>query len=704
MDNKLRFITFTSMYKMNKYIVALLCVTTLIVSCQRDRDIPGWDVDVTTPIISSNLDLGDMVGDSNVVVLENVEVLIRYRQKILEYGLRELVPPFDYTLTENFSLQSLSLGDQLISERVSLGSIAAEAGLAGNLIIAANGSSIIIPALPPLAASNFPIDAGEYFESLTLIEGDIEITFENNLPIQFNDVGYELVDLASNTIIVSDTIPVLLPGQSITKLESLDGATVGSQLEARLSDLYSPGSNGNAVQIDTSDALDVTVRIFNLQPYEATAYWPAQDLINDTPDVVLTTAGDLDLTFSTIRSGDIFLEMVSTIDDTIYFTFKIPESYLAGQSYVLNQKIPPAPPGGINSISILEDFSGYTLDLTGKDGNQTSTFYDIIIARIDSSGELVNLSLEDSLVFNAGIQSMVMNYAEGSLGNDTIEGELETSTLEEFSNIGADILKFGFLKLGLEIENNIGADARFEIEELRMINPNTGESEELNTTISGNTIDISRASRTAQAPYVNPTYSEIFWTSNNSNINDIVEIIPKVVEYRTNVYLNPDATGPTNDFIYYDHPLKAYFIAEIPLHFEAGNFNLVDTLDFDWSSIDAENRINGGELHVFVKNGFPLTGNFSLHLLDENGNASEIIVTNEKINSAYLDTDGRVTAKYEHQITLTLDEAMLEALKNASQIALSARFDTPLDGQKIKIYDDCNLDVQLSGAFDFRLN
>ena len=691
------------MLEMKKIVLAVIGLI-VIAACQRDREIPGWDVDVTTPIISSNLDMGDLVGDSNVVVLENGEVLIRYRQKILEYGLKELVPPFDYTLTENFSLQSLSLGDQTIQERVSLGMIAAEAGFAGNLIIAANGSSIVIPSLPPIAASNFPIDAGEYFESLTLIEGDIEITFENNLPIQFDNVGYELVDLASNTVIVSDTIPVLLPGQSITKLESLDGATVGSQLEARLSDLYSPGSNGNSVQIDTSDALDVSVRIFNLQPYEATAYWPAQDLINDTPDVVLTTAGDLDLTFSTIRSGDIFLEMVSTIDDTIYFTFQIPESYLAGQSYILNQKIPPAPPGGINSVSILEDFSGYTLDLTGKDGNQTSTFYDIIIARIDSSGELVNLSLEDSLVFNAGIQQMVMNYAEGSLGTDTIEGELEVSTLEEFSNLSADVLKFGFLKLGLEIENNIGADARFAIEDLRFMNPNTGESEVLNTTISGNTIDISRASRMAQAPYVDPTYSEIFWTSTNSNINDIVEIIPKVVEYRTNVFLNPNATGPTEDFIYYDHPLKAFFIAEIPLHFQAGNFNLRDTINFDWSSVDAENRIKGGELHVFVKNGFPLTGTFSLQLLDGDGNPGEILVIDEEVSAAYLDNNGRVTGKYEHQITFVLDDSMLSALKSAKQIALSARFDTPLDGQKIKIYDDSNIDIQLSGAFEYKVN
>jgi hypothetical protein len=396
--------------------------------------------------------------------------------------------------------------------------------------------------------------------------------------------------------------------------------------------------------------------------------------------------------------------MVSTIDDTIYFTFKIPESYLAGQPYVLNQKIPPAPPGGINSISILEDFSGYTLDLTGKDGNQTSTFYDIIIARIDSSGELVNLSLEDSLVFNAGIQQMVMNYAEGSLGNDTIEGELEVSTLEEFNNISADILKFGYIKMGLEIENNIGADARLEIEELRFRNPNSGASEDLNTTMTGNSIEVSRASRISQAPYISPTYSEIFWSSTNSNINDIVEIIPKEVEYRTNVYLNPDAIGPTQDFIFYDHPLKAYFVAEIPLHFQAGNFSLMDTLDFNWTSVDSENRIKGGELHVFVKNGFPLVGTFSLHLLDENGNVSEILVTNEKVNSAFLDNDGRVTAKYEHQITFVLDENMLEALKNAQQIALSARFDTPLDGQKIKIYDDSNIDVQLSGAFEYKVN
>jgi len=686
----------------------LLLFSTLILvifsGCLKNREWPEWEVDAVLPLIETSLSIQEILVDSNCTVLPNGEVMLTFRNLLFEYGLKDMIPPFDYTLNDRFSLQTLELGDQVIVQRISLGSIAQGAGLAGQLIIAANGSSIAIPALPPIASSSYPIDAGAFFESLSLISGDLDLTLENNLPIAVENMGYELRDDQSGQVIISDTIPYLGPGMSATQHAALDGVSIGSQLSAWLSEINSPGSDGQPVTIDTSNALIATIAITNLRPYEATAYWPAQDLINDTPNVALTSAEDYDLHFCTIRNGDIVFDLISTIEDTIYFEFKIPESYKQGVSYAMYQNIPPAPSGGVSVVSDVEDFSGYTLDLTGRSGMETSTFYDIVRARIDSTGNLVHLSLQDSLVFIAGIQNMVMGYAEGFLGSDTLTTDLETSSIHLFKEISADLLSLGFLQIGLSIENYLGAEGRVVIDYLEAINDSSQSQVVLNTSISSNSLFIDRALNQGVGTPITPTQQTLTWNSNETNIRDLVELMPHRIRYQTTLYLNPNGSSGDLEFIDYNHPLRAYFTAGIPMHFATNNMVMTDTIPFRWEQVDPESRIGSAELYLHVSNGFPLSGVFDLIGLDENLQPIEILAEDWLVQSASLQADGRVDAAWNGMQTFVLNADRIAQLREVQHIAVRSRFDTPLDEAKVVIYNDYELGINAGVRANYTVN
>jgi len=686
------------------FLLGLSLVLGGLFSCLRDRKWPEWEVDAVLPLLETSLSIQEILVDSNCTVLPNGEVMLTFRSQLFEYGLKDMIPPFDYTLNDRFTLQTLELGDQNIVQRISLGSIASGAGIAGQLIIAANGASIPIPALPPIASSIYPIDAGAFFESLTLISGDLELTLENNLPIAIENMGYELRDDQTNAVIVSDTIPLLGPGMSATQYASLDGVSIGSQLSAWLSEINSPGSDGLPVLIDTSDALIATISITNLRPYEATAFWPAQDLINDTPDVVLTSAQDYDLYSCLIRSGDIVFDLISTIEDTIYFEFQIPEAYKQGQSYSMYKNIPPAPSNGVSIVSDIEDFSGYQLDLTGRSGTETSTFYDIVRARIDSTGLLVHLSLEDSLVFNAGIQNMIMGYAEGFLGSDTLSTDLETSPINLFQEISADLLSLGYLQIGLEVENYIGAEGQVIIDYLEAINDSTQNSVVLNTVISSNSLFIDRATHQGMGTPINPSNQILAWNSNQSNIRDLVELMPHRVKYQTTLYLNPNGSTGDLEFIDYDHPLRAYVAASIPMHFATNNMVMSDTVPFNWNGIDPESRIQSADLYLHISNGFPMSGVFDIVGLNENLRPIDVLADDWFVEPANLQSDGRVQSAWEGMQTFTLTSDRIDELRDVRFLAVRSRFDTPLDEVKVKIYSDYEIGLKAGVRANYIVN
>jgi hypothetical protein len=683
-----------------RHFIGLIIVFILVLSCRRDKDLLQWDVDALGPILQTDLDITDLVPDSNITVNNNGLLTLVLRQKLYSFSLKNIMEPFDYILRESFRLDSLQLGNQNIDLSVSLGYIAQNGGIAGALIIAANGNSIVIPPLPSMAGTSFPVDAGQYFQSLTLLEGTFEITFDNGLPIDITDLVYEIRNNITSGIIIRDTIPYLGAGSSITRSKNIDGVTIDSDLTATLVSIESPGSNGQSVLIDTSDALIINISLKDLKPYEATAIWPAQDLINDTPNVYLSSANGLELTFCTVRSGEIFFEVWSTVEDTIYLNFEIPEAKYTGIPYKYLKTINPAPPNGSSYDNFVESFQGYAMDLTGKNKDTTSTFYDIIIARIDSTGQIINLSLADSLVFQAGISQMVMNYARGYLGDTVMQVGPEYTALNDLQRIQGGTLDLTAGTVSLRVHNQVGAEAILDIQSIKAYNSKTGTEEEITWT-GTSTLNVNRAVE-VNPGVIQPTSTQISFDQSNSNIIDVLEKLPTDLSFEGTVSLNPNGPASVPDFIYYDQGMDAYLDMEFPLHFGAADLLLRDTSNFNWADIDPENRVIGGSLDLLFTSTFPIYLLAEVHLLDENGALIEVLVHEQLIQSGEVIPATGDTDAVQTRVKITVDSALIEKLKMTHSLAFSTKYSSYGQVPQM-IFAHQKTNIKLIGDFKYRV-
>ena len=688
--------------KLMKLLPLFFLFGILFSSCRNDMQTPDWDVDLLAPILLSDLDIGDLVGDSNVLVAADSSLSIIYRSEIASYGVPDLIEPFTFDYSEFLSLDSLELEDIDVESSISLGQLASDAGLIGQIIIANNGNTLAIPDLGTIPGTTNPIDASEFFETISLFDGTLELTIENGLPIEIRDFGFGLSNSSNGTILIQDTIPVIAAGATATSSSSLAGKTIESLLTADLYGLSSPGSNGVPVLIDTTDALKITVTIKDLQPSSATTIWPAQNLINDTSELILTGSEGLQLDFGIIKSGTVVTNIISTIEDSIKFQYIIPNSVLNGMPFSIVEPLPPAPAGGVSTTSNTYDFSGCELDLTGTDGTKFNTISTITLGRIDSTGQIVTLSTEDSIIVKIEMRDLIIDYGRGNLGSDSVDIGPELTTLEGLSNIIDGSVELAEAKASFEIENKIGAGAQFDLNSIKGTNTRTNVNVSLDFSSSGNSLVVNPAAEVPIGTII-PEYAELELNETNSNVAAFLSNLPDEIEFIGKAYLNPN--GPHIGFMYYDHPLRAFLNLEVPLHLSSTALTLADTSDFDIGDSDEWDQIQGGSLKLLAENGFPFTAVASLNLLDADGNVIDQIIFEEVISSGNYDPlQERVVNTVKSEIVIPLTPERLESIKNAKRGSFKVIFDTASQPDLVKIYSDYEMGLKLIGDFTYRLN
>ncbi len=682
------------------HLLPLFAILLGLVSCRNDLETADWDVDLLAPILISELDMGDIVGDTNIAVNPDSSLILVYSTPLVEYGLGDLMDPFSYTHYEFLSLDSLELDDIVIPSSISLGQIANSAGFVGAIIIANNGNNMVVPDLGSVPGTSAPIDASEYFESIELIDGTLEISIENELPIDVEDFGFGIQNNISTDYLIQDTLDIIPAGTTVTSTNSLAGKTIDSDLLAEIYGLSSPGSNGQSVLIDTSDALRITLTIRDLRPLSATTIWPAQNIINDTSEVFLSGSEGLELTYGEIKTGEIQMSIESTIKDSVEFEYLIPESELNGSPFGFVEAVPAAPPNGVATLVKDYDFTGLSMDLTGKKNNRYNTFYHIILGRIDSTGLIVELSLEDSLVVELAMNDLVIDYALGDLGQDSADIGPEYSELQGMNSLVSGIVNLDQALGSLELYNPIGASAQFQLDEIIGENRRTNNQVVLDLSQTGSSLQVGPATESGGS--INAAQNSLDLTESNSNINEFVANLPDRIKFSGRVIMNPD--GPYSGFIYYDHPFEARLNLEVPLGLSAENLTLVDTSDFDLGTAPEWDQIRGGEIRLLVANGFPCEAVTTMTLLDINGDVLENILLNDVVQSPDLDANLKVIEPKSSTLTIPLSPERIQRFKEATNVRYEIVFNTAQLPSSVKIYSTYKMDIKMIGDFTYRLN
>ena len=663
----------------------LISLTTLILfSCKHELERPTWDVEMIFPLVHTEMNINNMISDTNVHVVENNAGFIHliYEENFIDINLDTLIKIDDIADEQTHTLDSASFADVVISDTATIGETIEQIPL--GTILFPNGSSNSIPAIPNVANEDtINIDASEYFETMTLYRGMLIIEISNNYPTDISNVSLTLSNAMNQNIVATFLFPLIPSGSSITDSVSIAGQTIDENLFAVLNNMDINASNGS-VLIDYSDAIITTITISDLGITEATAIFPEQQLTETFKEHTFNLYGP-QIEEIGIKEGTVSINVLSTLPNG-KMIYNIPSLKKNGVSFTSGDMIiPEATSTSLTSFDF--NFEGHVLDLTGEEGrvggDTVNTIYTESYTFIDYTGTLETINNTDS--FYSFIDfDLTPEYAKGYMGQDTIEIESQENNLNLFNNINATNLELEEVNVKLKIDNYIGTDFQIEFIELKGKNDNTNSEVNL---INNEILNINRASLPNNNLPIEKTTAELIIPA-----EALINILPNKITSAANIYLNPNGPSVVQDFFYPEYSIEASMSIEIPLSLIAENLTFTDTTEVTLPN--SENYMIE-KIYLQIDNGLPLEANLKLILLDENNIVIDTLLNNEKITAGQVNTDNIVSNSSSTTITMNYTD-----FKNVKKMISISSFTTQPTNQFINIYSHYNLGITLSAKIN----
>ena len=681
-------------------------------SCKKENENtkPYWHTNIVAPLAYTNLSIFDILNDSIVETGADSMVFLVFRNEFTSLSIDSILQIPDTNISFQAKLDNLELGNFNLSDSISLGALAEKDyetnGSSGAIYTAVNnalntGLPVDIDPIPQQQYSDIDLDASEYFQSIEVKSGKISISIKNDLILPVSDLVLEIRNASNNNLIISDTFPDIPVNSTVYSEKLINNSTIEGSLVG-LVKFASPGANNVIITPeDTSRVIKAEIKIFDIKLNSAIARFPNQDIINLEDKIVLDIPDNIELNSIKAKSGIIKMTIYNTLPKPINFNFEMPGVTKNGGSLSISGEIPASNnnvQGRFEQNIFLED---YTFLMTGINNDTVNTLQYKLNARIDSSGEYVNLSLDDSVYAMCEILNMQPEYAKAWFGNDeyNITGKSEIDLPAEISNA---IVNFSGVKLNLELQNTIGTSGKVYFNNIIAENTINGNTEQLNIPGAYNPFLIEKPLDPGNNN-VMPTVNIADINNVNSNTDDFINILPDRISYDINFEVNSGVVRPVppayENFIYSNSYLKGMLNIELPLNFIAENLILSDTLSLN---IDDEQTIDNGIFYLFAYNDFPLDAEIQLYIMQENQISDSLIIGNNTIFAGNIDSNtGKVLSAQRTQIKIPVLQNKMQKILESKRLIVKVRFATKPVNSHVRIYSNYNVKLKISADFEY---
>lgn len=255
------------------------------------------------------------------------------------------------------------------------------------------------------------------------------------------------------------------------------------------------------------------------------------------------------------------------------------------------------------------------------DPDTVNSLYYRLSASIDSTGQFITLTKNDSVSAKCRFVNLTPDYIKGFFGYKevNIDSNIVIST---FKNIESNGLHFDQARFSLTLENQIGTTAKAYIQEFRAKNTQQNVSASLLGSVLSTPMTIVKPIDPVNTQVdVTPTINTLQINHQNSNINDLISLLPNQLTYAFKIKLNDQVPLPSptsaSDFLYYGDGISASFNAEVPLSISVNKLQLIDTVKVNYGKVNVKN-IQNGSIVVYYKNYFPIEAEVSIYALDSN--------------------------------------------------------------------------------------
>ena len=430
---------------------------------------------------------------------------------------------------------------------------------------------------------------------------------------------------------------------------------------------------------------------------------PGNSFYSEAKEYSLNVSNGVGLNYAIIESGFIEVEIFSEIQENIIVDYVIPSAIKNGDTLKLTEMILAGSNSNPSHFVKKIDISGYELDLTGISKAEINTLVTRAVGTVDTNATApAQLNFGDQVLFNNKLIDVVPYFVRGYFGNQ-ISSYKDTTEIDVLRKISGG-LDLDQVDLDIEFKNGIGVDAQVVLNQFTTQNTSSTNVATLSHSVTGTPININRSTLTSSIPEVNYTNYNIDINTGNSNIDNLIEILPNQLIYDVGLTINPNGNiSGNNDFVFKNHVLETNLKVEFPLSLIATNLALQDTIAFSLPDENETGRINSGTLFLYADNGFPFDANVQLAMYDEYDNFIQNLTVQSQILSAPVDGNLRVTSKKQSVLSIPLSLADVDNLYRANKMLFRISFTTQPQSQFVKIYEGYEIDLQIVGDFSYNV-
>ncbi len=452
------------------------------------------------------------------------------------------------------------------------------------------------------------------------------------------------------------------------------------------------------LKFDVSELIDLKdttfTEVFALPFFNPVDFSPNQSFINQPENNQLLIEG-AELTSVGLKNGTISYTLESTIQGNVIYTYQIPSATDANGNIFSKEVYVSAASANARSFkSGSFSLAGYTLDMTGPNGDETNRISTNINVKVNpnNSGP-VSVSNQDTIFIKNTMGAISIQNAQGYFGMHSINSGVSSSALNLFDKLISGGFDIQNLSIDFKIENGIGVDAVVSIAQL--FGKTTTSQINLNHSVIGVANSIDRALKIGGT--ISSSEFVVQMNQSNSNIIVLVEMMPDSLGYEIDVIVNPLANiSGYGDFIDADFPLRVLLDATMPFGFIANELTLLDTINLN---INDTLGLNSLALNLEINNGYPLAARIDISILDVNDMVVGHLVSPGEILAGEVDP---TTQKVSHATlsynTLTITSKDLITLKKNKKLLLKLVFDSPDSYSQLPIYDYYKIDYSIKGT------
>ena len=661
------------LYYLKVVLLAAFIASTLFISgCAFEEPVlPEWTVSVNVPLENETFILGEeIVNDSTIITQggdSSIYISINGDLEAMEIDISDFDLP-STTINQSFVVGAIQLEnlDALRSPVVTLGELLPSLEEA---VVLADTVPITFPdtTLQPEAQQL----NSQQFRALHVVDGQIAIGFENNLPLAVgpnssHPGGMEvaLYDSLNTRIAVFNFTEVINPGESDVRVSSFGDSDTWIYTPLRIEYLL-PFAEETTVEM-TEQMLDetgvtISVSLTSLEVDDAIALIDPQEFDRD---VAFKLNTDDQLSEAVIERGRVHMVFTNTTELAAAIDFTLPE-FQDAQSNPFSSSV--TLPGG--STTEL-DFNLAAWQIRSANvGQYVDSIRVEYSARTLAAGSMVQLSADDSIVVDIEIDPLTLQSFSGLMAEESFAIDpVQEDDLINYEDI-PDNIKLSDVNLELTIANEVN------IEDLFVNFYITGYHEDDNGVVTDSaTLNVTNE-RINPGSSVNPGVTVI--SLSGDNVADFLNILPNSIRTWGDVRASGEASMSgsrqiTSSYAF-STPLKFRIDGDASIR---GDVEVLTEEDIDEDLQDAaEENIEAGQLRVYLDNHVPIGGTVRLivsadpsntDIFDlENANSDLGFVKEISVQAAPADPGtGFVTEGLQNSIDLTLTKEEIRLFQN----------------------------------------